>query len=239
MVMAPAAVHRDIAARIELLQKEISLSNPKGQRPPTASTALQRQYKLVNITWRELEDSLQRLSGTRMTVTTSSNGELAQFRLAGPNGVQDVLQVDRRADSVVLQGPSTSVYAWLQVVGAIDQGKGAVSDSGTQIVSLGQADPKKVERALTLVKTVALQQSEEEATGSAVVAPPNAPRGGQNRANGNKPNDPDNPQATAIGGVDSLDSESGLFGDVQIEFVPELGLVIVRGGKRDVSAFWK
>ncbi len=42
-------------------------------------------------------------------------------------------------------------------------------------------------------------------------------------------------RAMAIGSIDSLGSESGLFGDVQIEFVEEIDLVIIRGNKRDVE----
>ena len=230
MIMAPLDVHRDIASRVELLQKEIQTAPAKPGSPPSTATTMQRQYKLQNVSWRELEDALKRLSGPRMTVTTSSNGEQAQFKLTSASGSQDVLQVDRKLNSITLQGPSSNVYSWLQVVGAIDQGKGA-SDSAPQIVPLGPADPKRIERAVNMVRTVALQQKaqEEQAVGSAKVGKASGKANGKANAKG------DDAPASAIGSIDSLDPESGLFGDVQIEFVGELGLVIIRGGKRDVQ----
>ena len=225
MIMAPAQFHHDIAGRVELLQKDIRGASAKPDNSIAQQVTLQRQYKLKNVTCRDLEESLQRLSGPRMTVTTSKNGEQAQFRLASASGTQDILQVDRKTNTVTLQGPSTNVYSWLQVVGAIDQGRGQ-GEEAPKIVSLAPADPKRVERALNMVRTVALQQKaeEEQAIGSAKVA--------QGKAKGAKGDDE---RASAIGSLDTLDSESGLFGDVQIEFVGELGLVIVRGGKRDVQ----
>jgi type II secretion system protein D len=223
MVMAPPTIHQDIAARVELLQKDIRGTSPaKANGSPAQPASMQRQYKLQHVTGRDLEESLQRLSGPRMTVTTSKNGEVAQFRLTSATGTQDILQIDRKNNTVTLQGPSSNVYSWMQVVGAIDQGRGA-GEEVPKIVSLAPADPKRVERALNMVRTVALQQKAEEdqAIGSAKVARP-GPQG-------------DDERASAIGSIDSLDTESGLFGDVQIEFVGELGLVIVRGGKRDVQ----
>ena len=243
MVMAPRAILNDVASRVELLQREIRLSggpnaNSQSNGPNKNISTLQRQYKLKNVTWRELEDALHHLSGPRMSVVTSNNGELAQFRLAGPQGMQDVLQIDRRSDVVTLQGSSTNVYAWIQVVGAVDQ-SGKDPDEGPRIISLAPANPQKVEKALNLVRTVAFQQAaeDEQVTGAAQVTP----RGGANngaaqaQANAKDGEAANDERAAAIGGVDSLDTQSGLFGDVQIEFVPELGLVIVRGGKRDVQ----
>ncbi len=32
-----------------------------------------------------------------------------------------------------------------------------------------------------------------------------------------------------------LEAEVGMLGDVQIEFIPELGVIILRGNKRDVE----
>ena len=40
--------------------------------------------------------------------------------------------------------------------------------------------------------------------------------------------------ATAMGTIENLNAESGLYGDVQIEFIEEIDLVIVRGPKSDV-----
>jgi type II secretion system protein D len=233
MVMATPAIHREIASRIELLQREVQTSGAVATQTDAGTATLQRQYQLNNITARDLEESLQKIGGPRMTVTTGGNGEVAQFRLAGASGVQDILQIDRRSNTVVLQGPSSNVYSWLQVVGAVDQ-PSPNRELRPQIIPLAPADPKKVEQALQLVRTVAYRQQvqEEQSTGAAAIGPRGAARADEKTAAGNATNAE---KASAIGTLETLDSESGLFGDVQIEFVNELGLVIVKGGKKDVQ----
>ncbi len=229
MVMATPAIHREIASRIEALQRDVQATAANGQNDAPASgvSTLQRHYKLNNITAHDLESSLEKLAGPRMTMTTSANGEVAQFRLASTEGIQDILQVDRRSNTVVLQGPSSNVYSWLQVVGAVDQAA-PNKESRPLVIPIAPADPKKVEHALKLVRTVALRQQaqEEQTTGSAALGPRGAAKAGDAGSD---------EKASAIGTLDSLDAESGLFGDVQIEFVNELGLVIVKGGKKDVQ----
>jgi general secretion pathway protein D len=226
MVMATPAIHRDIAARIELLQKEIQKPNAAPGEVGSTAPTVQRHYQLSNVTAQDLESSLQSLASPRMTVTTSGNGEVAQFRLASTTGTQDILQIDRRNNSVVVQGPSSNVYSWLQVVGAVDKPSTRKTDR-SHVVPVAPADPKQVERAIQMVRTVALQQKaqEEQTTGAAAVGPR-----GKAKAKGN-----DDAPASAVGTLDSLDAESGLFGDVQIEFVNELGIVIVKGSTKDVK----
>ncbi|MFK7738256.1 MAG: secretin N-terminal domain-containing protein, partial [Pirellulaceae bacterium] len=85
----------------------------------------------------------------------------------------------------------------------------------THVVPLAPAKPRAVKTAIRLVKAT-LQDG----------------AGGQAEAQVDMS---DSDQATAVGTMDSLGSDSGLFGDVQIEFVEEIDLVIIRGSKRDVQ----
>ncbi|MFN9917365.1 MAG: hypothetical protein ACK53L_32560, partial [Pirellulaceae bacterium] len=156
------------------------------------------------------------------------------FRLVGEAGTQDVLQVDRNTNTVIVQGPSSNVYAWIQVIGAVDQA-GLDGEERPTIVPIAPAEPQRIERALDLVRTVALQQNKEETTTGSTTVGPRGGAGKGGAANGKSAPAGDDERASAIGTLDSLDTDSGLFGDVQIEFVNELGLVIVRGGKKDVQ----
>ncbi len=224
LVMAPASIQAQIAGKMQQLRQEalqLGVNRFGGVRPDAYT---QNSYTLKNLTWREFEDILRGVAGSRLTVSTERNGELAQFKVASPTGLQDILQVDRRLNQVNMQGSIGAVAGWVQVIKALDQAqvKGATP---TQVVSLAPAEPEKIKRAIRLVSFVAQQEQngqnpEEEEMTEAVVGQP-----GQN---------PDE-QAAAIGSVESLSTESGLFGNVQIEFVSELGLVIIRGNKRDVQ----
>ena len=80
MVMAPEQVHREIATQINTLMQQNRI--PAGDRGVNnlASTT-QQSYVLQNLDWRALEDSLQRLAGERMSITTERSGELANLQL--------------------------------------------------------------------------------------------------------------------------------------------------------------
>ena len=206
MVYGGAKVQHEIAGRIQTLQQEIIKGNPAGANTPAIQA---RTYSLRNVAPRELEDAIQRLAGPRMTITTSGNGNISQVRLAGENGVQDVLQIDHQQNLVTLQGTPTMTNAWMQVVNAIDRGK-ASPDRPTQILPLAPADPARVEKTLRLVKAAFRPGQELNPQDDDELAAQMIP--GQD------------PNVTVMDSMASLSSESGLFGDVQIDFVAELGL---------------
>jgi len=222
MVMAPSSVQAQIAGKMQQLRQEASqlgLNKFGGVRPDAYT---QNSYALKNLTWREFEDAVRTVAGPKVTVNTERNGELAQFRIPSPTGLQDILQVDRRLNQVNLQGSIPAVAGWMQVVHALDQAQ-KTGAPATHILNLGPADPESVKRAVRLVSFASQQQNgqEDEENAEAMLNQPQL----------QQPEDP----ATAIGTIDTLNAQSGLFGNVQLEFVNELGIVIVRGNKRDVQ----
>lgn len=222
MVMAPSSVQAQVAGKMQQLRQEASqlgLNKFGGVRPDAYT---QNSYALKNLTWREFEDAIRTVAGPKVTVNTERNGELAQFRIPSPSGLQDILQVDRRLNQVNLQGSIPAVAGWMQVVEALDQAQKSGSPA-THILNLGPADPDSVKRAMRLVSFASQQQpgQEEEENAEAMLSQPQF----------QQPEDP----ATAIGTLDTLNAQSGLFGNVQLEFVNELGIVIVKGNKRDVQ----
>jgi general secretion pathway protein D len=222
MVMAPSSVQAQVAGKMQQLRQEASqlgLNKFGGVRPDAYT---QNSYSLKNLTWREFEDAIRTVAGPKVTVNTERNGELAQFRIPSPTGLQDILQVDRRLNQVNLQGSIPAVAGWMQVVSALDQAQKSGAPA-THILNLGPADPDSVKRAMRLVSFASQQQpgQEEEENAEAMLSQPQF----------QQPEDP----ATAIGTLDTLNAQSGLFGNVQLEFVNELGIVIVKGNKRDVQ----
>lgn len=222
MVMAPSSVQAQVAGKMQQLRQEASqlgLNKFGGVRPDAYT---QNSYALKNLTWREFEDAIRTVAGPKVTVNTERNGELAQFRIPSPAGLQDILQVDRRLNQVNLQGSIPAVAGWMQVVEALDQAQKSGAPA-THILNLGPAEPESVKRAMRLVSFASQQQNgqEEEENAEAMLSQPQF----------QQPEDP----ATAIGTLDTLNAQSGLFGNVQLEFVNELGIVIVKGNKRDVQ----
>lgn len=213
MIMAPESVHRLLSQQINTFLQQSAIG--QGDRGTGVASTKQQTYTLKNLSWRELEDAIGRLAGPRMTVTTERQGELANLQVGNPAGLQDILQVDRRLNEVTLLGSGPSVAGWLHVIYSLDNGQ-VDATNATHVVPLSPAEPRRVRRAIQLVKaTIPQDQS-----------------GGQTEA---QVTIDDEGQATAMGSIDSLGTNSGLFGDVQIEFIEEIDLVIIRGSKRDVQ----
>lgn len=218
MVMAPAAVQQQIATNLQRLIRDANLK-PEDLGSATGSHQ-EATYSLRNLTWRELEDALKRLSGSKMMVTTERDGEVALMKLQNQSGMNDIFRVDRRANQIHFLGSQATVSGWMQVVYSLDNGQ-ADAQNVTQVIPVAPAQPRSIRRMFQLVKARLPQdpELEEELFGQ----------------------DPQNdlPNAeeavTALGTMDSLSSSSGLLGDVQIEIIDDIGLIIIKGSKRDVQ----
>jgi general secretion pathway protein D len=220
MVFAPEAVQAAVADQVAALRQDLKTGNTAGERGLGEPVRQQRSYKLRRVSAGQLEQALRRLAGSRLIATTGGTADLASYRMAGPQGLQDVLQVDRRRDEVTLQGSSASIAGWLKVVHAVDSDSGQ-ADWPATVVPLDNADPRSVQRAVQLVRFAAKQDPDEIEAAAQLL--------------GELFSQDDDETAMALDTLEGLGAESGLFGEVQIEFVPELGLVIVKGSKRDVT----
>ena len=223
MVMAPQIVHREIAAQINgFMQQNRIAAGDRGVN--NLASTRQQSYELKNLDWRGLEDSLQRLAGERLSVTTERGGEVANLQLTNVDGRPDIIQVDRRQNKVTLLGASPSTAGWSEVVRTLDQGS-VDPRAATRILPLAPAEPRSVKRAFQLVRTTIQDQAGNQ--------------GGNSQADGAgseaRVEVGADGQATAMGSFDTLGAASGLFGDVQIEFIEEIDLVIIRGRPQDVE----
>ena len=226
LIMAPDAVHAKIAADIQPMLK----TNPEIQQvSATTGRPVRAQFNLRNASWRDFEDSLSRLAGRRLPVTTARNGELATFSLVSHRTGKTSVQVDRRSNNVTIVAAKESIGGWRRVMETID-GQGRTPGQATQIVRVDKAEPAPIKRAVNLLNNIRPVAAQEDDTIGVADGSKDNPlvRAAMQRQNAGG----DQPAGDAEGGEDPF---SGLFGDVQIEFVPELGVIIVRGAKRDVD----
>ena len=219
MVLAPEATQQQIALSLGAISKQVNPASSDITGRVLSSAVQTREYKLQRVSWRELEDAVTRIAGPRLTVSTTNNGELAQLQMVTEAGPREVMTVDRRTDTVRMQGSPKDVFAWTQIVSAVDFAQ-ADPQRPTQIVPINPASPERIETALRLVKLASYQQppQNDQVTGQVPVTP-----------------DDDNTPGMAVGSPESMGSGTGLIGDVDISFVPEMGIVIVKGGRRDVQ----
>jgi len=229
VVVGPETVHRQIVALFGKANQESNA--PTATRPTQAGGAAR---KLKHITWRELEDGLDRIWGSQLSRDANGDGELAVVSIVVEGEIQPVLQIDRRQNAVTYIGPQSLSQTWERVLGTLDRPR-ADDDRQTELVALDRADPAKVHRAVSLVQ-IAGQQERDAATRLlpgrigerrnelvTMIFQPKA-----DGAPADAPADAESDTAEDI-------EDGGLLGPVDIQLLEGLDVIVLRGHKRDVE----
>lgn len=254
VILAPGNMQQQIQAdamRVFVAESQPGASNAgisqagAAATPAAMSTGVRTaggamQVKLTAIDWRQFEDSLQIVAGKKVPVTTSQNGERSLFQLTGVPLDGTTIEVNRRENMVTVVAPEPSMPGWQKMIRSIDQTGGRPGDV-VEMIRVQNAKPAPIQRAMRLL--------DQLPDGQSATIVPAGPRAGQFQAtafqnpaqppaaqpNAAQPNaaqppaDPNDPQAA--GGEEA----AGMIGDTQIQFVPELGIIIVRGAKKDTQ----
>jgi len=250
VILAPPSLQRQIQG--EAMKIYVAESQPGASQTgvpealasviPDAMTAGvrtaggQMQMRLSSIDWRQFEDSLQRVVGKRIPVTTSQNGQKAIFRLAGAPLDGTTVEVDRRENVVTVVAPEPAMPGWQKMIRSLDS---AATKPGEviEMVRVENAKPAPIQRALRLIDNL---PKDAEATIAAVGG---GGGGGEQLRTAMLQPPPAGAQPQQQPGFQLPDGEpgaagsetAGIIGDTQIQFVPELGIIIVRGAKRDAQ----
>lgn len=234
LILAPQSLHGQMDADIQTFLGA-SMIQRAGRTISTATVS--RQFPLNGITWREFEDTLQSLAGGRLPSTTRRNGEMASFELVDQPIGRATVEVDRRANAVTIVAPEPSMLGWQNLIQSLDSTKNAEGQV-LELAKIRNAEPAPIQRAIRLLRqlkpsdapgngdAIGVAGSDLRFTGTLLAQDANQPPA--NQPPGGAPQDAPMDEG---GGADA----GGLFGDVQIQFVPELGVIIVRGAKRDVQ----
>ncbi len=226
LVMAPEEAQQTIAQEVSAMLASHQQAAEKNRAPLT--------HGLTYITWREFEDDLQRLAGGPLPITTSRNGERAAFQLTATPMQGTTVEVDRRNNTVTVIAPRPATSGWEKLISTLDQVPGG-SDEVMELFRLQNAEPAPIQRALRLLKELENKAGGEVAARpvgvnspfrNAVFQQPQGDAGAQVI-----PPTPDMP----LDGAEGDEGGAGVIGDTQIQFVPELGTIIIRGAKRDVE----
>ncbi len=222
VIMAPQSTHVKIAADVrDLLASSVATVSAEGPY---------RQL-LKHITWREFEDDLMKLTGGTAPVTTSRNGERAAFQLTSAPMEGTTVEVDRRENAITIVAPGSTLVAWQRIIDTVDQVPRR-SSNVTELIRLENSEPAPIQRALRLLGEL---KGSAPATAQAMPAVGAVPfRRAVFQQDGNAQGGADQDTAQPIPTGDA-ESGSGVIGDTEIQFVPELGVIIIRGAKRDVE----
>lgn len=230
VVLAPQQLQLQINNEIQ----QMTSSGVIVQAGRTVSTApVSRQFPLKNITWSQFEDSFRALAGQTVVTTTHRNGEMVAFELDEDPIGRATVQVDRRSNAVTVLAAEPTIAGWQSIVDSIDM-QNVTPGQVLQLARIQHAEPAPIQRAISLLRQ--LRASDAPGGGDTIGVVGNDVRfmgAALTAQDGGAPQPPVNPQGAgdAAGGEGD---EGGLFGDVQIQFVPQLGIIIVRGAARDV-----
>jgi type II secretory pathway component GspD/PulD (secretin) len=240
IVSAPTEMQREVAATLN------GMNQDRNQRQPVEQAGNRHGYKLRHLSWRDFEQRLGQLWGTRLGISTSQNGESATVVIKTANGPQPVLRIDRRANVLHFEGTEPHARIWRRVVEMIDFPQG--SNQQAALVSLRNAQPVTIQRAMAILKAVNSNENRGDVTAAVPLRRGNRARWGgdlvatmfqDGQADSNQPQQPAPPgQAPPPGGPPrgpAADEEegTGLIGAVQIEFLGDV--IIIRGNPRDVA----
>lgn len=211
MVLAPQLVQDGIKNYVDAVRVKTGAITVDANGQVIPSAIQKADYTLRHMSAKQLEDTVARLVGKNVTTVEIARGTVS-LRTSSVAGSQEFMRIDRNTNTVQLSGTPASVLGWTEVVTALDQGQ-ADKQRPTRVIPMGQASPDRIEKAVRLVRNASFQQE----------------------INLQDPTlDPDD-QATAVVSQDDPTTGSGLIGEVDISFINDLGLVVIKGRSKDVE----
>jgi general secretion pathway protein D len=237
--MAPEDVHREIASQLAMNPAQNGIN---GARQPAASNGVTR-FGLRHLTWQELEGYLRQTWGNQLRITEEQNGRVASIPIPTVRGEPTIVQIDRLNNMVHVFGTAGAQSSWRQLLEALDAARQPAET--TRVMPVRNVETSRIQQAVTMLQdaaseargglsTTAIRLDGQAAAGGLFTVAPQ-----EEAASGAQPPpvDPSQPPVDPNQPVDPLagGEDSGLLGDVRIEFIPELGVIIIRGRQRDVE----
>ena len=208
---------------------------PPTRRTPDPATAIAPPHMtLQHMAPTDLEARIQRLGGASIVIQVDPTGRFSTIYVRERAELHPLMKVDRQQRSVELLGNPSERASWRRVIAALDTPP--ARNRTTQLLPLGYADPGQLHHTMELIRA---------ATGVKPVV-----RGDQSRRDGHlvsrlfvqeqgNPNPtsgaaqatpaPAGQQPPAQGDQGEATPDTGLLSDVQIEFIPELGIILLHG----------
>lgn len=264
IVLAPAAVHAEIAQRMSATAPAAA---PQEFRPATNAFAAEPTEQFVILTHTRASDAetmLRELFRERLLPIPARRSGYAEYQFAGVRGSRVTLGFDQQRNGVNVAGSGRAAAQWVRLIRSLDTPPQA-KDRATEVVPLYHASPLKVQEAVDAYRSgvggvdssagrrgrrvtpgadqqgrifdhlgiqLASYLFEQPASGANAAAdaappPPAVPPDAAPSAPGEKPAAP-----AEEGDLRRL-REMGL--DVEIETLPDLDAIIIRGRRHDVD----
>ncbi len=257
VVVAPDEVHRAVTQRLFGPQPQIQgTPQPLSRVPANHATAAPRYYQLRNSTLAQVEPLFSGMLGPRLQPQTNVVAGLPGYELIDAAGNRTAVGLNRADQLVVVAGIEPLVGQLLRLFEVLD-GPGQSADHAVRIVPLGKADLRKVRSAVDAYKKQGLAPLPSE--------PLPKPNGGSSKHEAHRPDGSVRraafevsqstgpfafanlifaqqptaapPAGTPEGVAPPVDVAplGDLSPDIEIEALPELDIIILRGDRHDVD----
>lgn len=212
-------------------------------RPNGAQTVVETMaIPLSHISAAELPERLKRLLANRLSPLVTTTEGVTSYIVQLPGHTPLEIHIEQGAGQVVIRGPAEAARHGARLIQAIDSEPVAAAQR-TRVVPLRGANSPYVARALTTLAATAERAQRTPSTRLvARLFQPKRADGAAAQEADDQPNDQaaDQPvQDMQEMDEEDEDEHGALSGDVEIEQIPELGAIIVRGSQRDVERVMK
>ena len=227
VVMAPEKAQQQIAQDV---QKFLAAG---GVRKIASGVPGPVEYQLHHLSSLVFEQLIRQMEGRETPVTTSQNGRSASYQLttAPMNGTTITVDRDRRI--VTIDGPRATKASWQTLMELVDEKQSRAGEL-IRIMRLGHTEPAPIQRAVRLLRDLqplnrqAMPASQDSRTQNAIFRTAAFQQDAAQAPDAGTPPAGDAP----AGGQDQL---AGGIGDAQIQFVPELGQIIIKGTQQEID----
>ena len=231
LVMAPRAMHPQIDQQVD------AILDADRRATGTTSGSSEFTYLLRHADWQRFEREFQKLSLAPASVTRSRSGQLAAFRLTSAPLMGSIVEVNRRTGSVHVSSAPSKIEAWRKLIAALDI-PDERGDRVTRLLRLKNAEPAPIQRAIRLLSKLTERQDWKGQNRKENTRASTATNSPFRTAAFQQDDDQADMKSPADAKTDSDKTKTGgagVIGDTDIEFVPELGTIIIKGAKRDVQ----
>ncbi len=250
LVLAPPTIHDELVRqwRLEPVGNWANRETARNAETTDSGPRVRKSLRLQHRRFQELEPRLVQLWGRPRNVKKFQGGQILQMQFRPADATPIWVQVDLAQDSWVLEGEQAQVEGWMRVLERMD--RPASAPGQMRVVSLGKADRLSVRQALdTFVRG---QGPAEPISGQAVKPGTISPLmakifGGKSSSpparnlSGVRLAQRDPQEETLEDGTEQppLEEEpvlpAGLVGDVRIEFLEGLDVILIEGREADVA----
>ncbi len=213
LVLARPAVHREISGLLQRLPRSASVEESSIEKPLEERVSFKHTLKHISID--HLHNRIRQIFGSEIRSSSDATLGKTTLHINSPKHGMVRMQVDHTSQGVLVETPKSRLQSWQRLLLTLDFPFKEMTHQ-QQSIPLRNANLKQIKDTISFLRAA---ERREIAQGL------QPPEGGTNSDVDQKRQNLDEPETGQL----------GLIGNVQVEVIPELDVIILRGNKKDVQ----